>query len=123
MKSLGVIAPDAELSPAEDHTWTDETDKPAMARRMETYAAMVDVMDQGIGRIIEELKREGNFENTIILFLQDNGACSEIVGGAETKPLVPNASDFKNSRIKKEIQYKSNPPLTRDGKIVMQVEP
>lgn len=118
MKALGVIAPDAELSPFEGGSWADEKEKPSMARRMETYAAMVDVMDQGIGRIIQQLKEEGSFEHTIILFLQDNGACSEIVGGTATKPLAADAATLK-APGRTEIQYKNNPPLTRDGKIVM----
>jgi arylsulfatase len=48
-----------------------------LARRMATFAAMVEHVDQGIGRIIEDLKRNGEFENTIITFLSDNGACYE----------------------------------------------
>ena len=40
---------------------------------MEVYAAMVDRMDQGVGKIVAELKRTGQLDNTLILFLQDNG--------------------------------------------------
>jgi arylsulfatase len=47
---------------------------------MEVYAAMVDRMDQGIGKVIEQLKRIGQFDSTLILFLQDNGACAELQG-------------------------------------------
>lgn len=46
-------------------------------RNMETYAAMIDRMDQGIGRIVDQLKADGRLDNTLILFLQDNGACAE----------------------------------------------
>jgi len=49
-------------------------------RNMEVYAAMVDSMDQGIGRIIASLKETGAFENTLICFLQDNGGCAEGYG-------------------------------------------
>lgn len=118
MKALGVIAPDAELSGFDGPAWADEKEKPAMARRMETYAAMVDIMDQGIGRIIRQLKADGSFDDTIILFLQDNGASSEIVGGTATKPLAADVAALK-PLDKTEVQYKNNPPLTRDGKIVM----
>ncbi|MFO0925574.1 MAG: sulfatase-like hydrolase/transferase [Gemmataceae bacterium] len=48
-----------------------------LARRMAVYAAMVDRMDQGIGRVVAELKRSGRLDNTLILFLSDNGACAE----------------------------------------------
>ena len=47
---------------------------------MEVYAAMVDRMDQGIGKIVAELKRTGQLDNTLILFLQDNGGCAEVMG-------------------------------------------
>ncbi|MEO0604175.1 MAG: sulfatase-like hydrolase/transferase, partial [Myxococcota bacterium] len=49
------------------------------ARRMEVYAAMVDRMDQNIGRIVAKLQRLGEFDNTIILFASDNGASDEVV--------------------------------------------
>lgn len=48
-----------------------------LARRMALYAAMVNHVDNGIGRIVEHLKKSGNFDNTIILILSDNGACYE----------------------------------------------
>ena len=44
---------------------------------MEVYAAMVDNMDRGIGRIVAEFKRQGTLDNTLIMYLQDNGACAE----------------------------------------------
>ncbi len=44
------------------------------ARNMEIYAAMVDRMDQNIGRVIEALRASGELDNTVILFLADNGA-------------------------------------------------
>jgi arylsulfatase len=40
---------------------------------MEVYAAMVDQMDQNVGRIVDELKRRGTYDNTVIIFLSDNG--------------------------------------------------
>jgi arylsulfatase len=44
---------------------------------MATYAAQVTIMDEGIGRIIETLRRTGSYEDTIIFFLSDNGGCGE----------------------------------------------
>ena len=49
-------------------------------RNMEVYAAMIDSMDQGIGRIVESLKDTGQFENTLICYFQDNGGCAEGYG-------------------------------------------
>jgi len=48
--------------------------------QMSVYAAQIDNMDQNIGRLIDKLKAEGMYENTIIMFLQDNGACAEATG-------------------------------------------
>lgn len=49
------------------------------ARRMETYAAMVDNLDQNIGRIVKYLKDTGQYENTVIFFLSDNGAEGHVI--------------------------------------------
>jgi arylsulfatase len=48
-----------------------------LARRMATFAAMVEHVDQGIGRILADLEKNGELDNTIIAFLSDNGACYE----------------------------------------------
>jgi len=48
-----------------------------LAGRMKAYAGMVAGMDRNIGRLIADLKRSGELENTLILFLSDNGACAE----------------------------------------------
>ena len=43
-------------------------------RRMEIYAAMIDRVDQNLGSVLDHLKAKGKFENTLVLFLSDNGA-------------------------------------------------
>ena len=48
-----------------------------LARRMAVYAAMVENMDANIGHLIADLRKSGELENTLILFLSDNGACAE----------------------------------------------
>lgn len=48
-----------------------------LARRMAIYAAMIDIMDRNIGRLVEALRDNGQLENTLLLFLSDNGACAE----------------------------------------------
>lgn len=63
------------------------------AEKMEVHAAMVDRMDQEIGRVIEQLKAMDAFENTLILFLSDNGASAEImVRGDGHDPRAPAGS-------------------------------
>jgi arylsulfatase A-like enzyme len=83
-------------------------------RNMEVYAAMVDSMDQGIGRIVESLKNSGQFENTLICFFQDNGGCAEnygrggIGGPRADRPTLPVlAADY--------LQPDMTPKQTRDG--------
>lgn len=60
-----------------EFTWEENPNKDWDARAMAVHAAMVDRMDQGIGRIIATLKETGQLENTLIVFLSDNGASSE----------------------------------------------
>lgn len=48
-----------------------------LARRMSIFAAMVDIMDENIGRVINTLKENGDLDNTFIIFMSDNGACAE----------------------------------------------
>ncbi len=49
-------------------------------RNMEVFAAMVDSMDQGIGRIVRALEEAGQSSNTLVCYLQDNGGCAEPLG-------------------------------------------
>lgn len=48
-----------------------------LARRMAVYAAMVECMDRNIGRVLDDLRSNGELHNTLVLFLSDNGACAE----------------------------------------------
>jgi len=57
--------------------WENNPDKEWDAAAMEVHAAMIDRMDQGIGRIIKALKETGKLDNTLIIFLSDNGASNE----------------------------------------------
>ena len=51
------------------------------------YAAVVDAMDQAIGRVLDTLEEEGVAENTIVLFFSDNGGAAYAMGGADNVPL------------------------------------
>src|SRR5262245_47228840 len=63
----------------ENPAWdTLDVDRRAdLARRMAVYAAMVECMDRNIGRVIDDLKKNGELDNTLVFFLSDNGACAE----------------------------------------------
>jgi arylsulfatase A-like enzyme len=77
-KQLGLIAPGVVPHSLKhpkggwDSLTADE--KKQAARDMEVYAAMVDRIDQNIGRLIRQLKESGEYDDTVILFLADNGA-------------------------------------------------
>jgi len=73
---LGLLDPRWQLSPQDSPAWEEVPDQEIQARRMETYAAMVDCMDQNIGRVLQQLEESGQLDNTLILFLSDNGANS-----------------------------------------------
>lgn len=70
-----------------------------MAMRMAIYAAQIDIMDQGIGRIINALKAAGELENTLIFFLSDNGACAEFISNGESKAVDGSRNTFESYRI------------------------
>src|SRR5690606_30092683 len=59
--------------------WGSIKDKKQWARKMAVYAAMIEVMDDGIGRLVHQLEEKGALDNTLIVFLSDNGACAESV--------------------------------------------
>lgn len=87
---MGLIDPAKNPLPEWDgKDWqqlTDE-DRAKEIRRMEIYAAMLDRVDQNIGRLLDKLKQQGKLENTIFFFASDNGGCAEGAGGkyASTK--------------------------------------
>jgi arylsulfatase A-like enzyme len=115
MKALGVIG-DWQLSPA-DARWkdVDESTRAWELRGMEVYAAMIDSMDQGIGRMIESLKATGQLENTLILYMNDNGGCAETYG--RKPPKTPYPTDIV-AMGKDELQTKMIPERSRDGRPV-----
>jgi arylsulfatase A-like enzyme len=97
MLELGIIKSDFKLSPRGHVTKVPQRNKnseyydkqiPAwdslpddrrhdLARRMATYAAMVEIMDRNIGRVVKDLDEHDELQNTLIVFLSDNGACAE----------------------------------------------
>ncbi len=113
MKQLGLLDPRWQISP-QAGDWSTVANKAWESRCMEVFAAMLDCMDQGIGRLVETLKKNGQYENTLILYLQDNGGCAESMGRngpfkprAEAPTLPPLAKEF--------LQPDMIPKQTRDG--------
>ncbi len=93
-QKMGLFSSDVRLSDRPDYVpaWSKLTDgeKQWDADRMEAFAAMVDSVDQNMGRLIAHLKAKNVFDNTLILICSDNGACPfERTRGKEYKPWDP----------------------------------
>jgi arylsulfatase A-like enzyme len=114
MLELGVVQADATQYWGLPTAWKESDYLAWDIHNMEVYAAMVDSMDRGIGRIVARLKQTGQFENTLLLYVQDNGGCAENYGRvgegkprAETPPLPAMPADA--------LQMDMQPKQTRDG--------
>lgn len=81
LKAMGVLDPIWSISPRDSDApaWNDTPDKLWEDARMAVYAAQIDRMDQGIGQIRKTLQRLGIDDNTLVIFLSDNGGCAEFL--------------------------------------------
>ncbi|MEM8670371.1 MAG: arylsulfatase [Planctomycetota bacterium] len=100
MKSIGLISSDTELPPSMCPRWDSlsKEDQRESCFRREIYAAQIERMDTNVGRIVEKLKEIGKLENTLILFLSDNGCCAEggMYGYQWKKNTIENFSKWRN---------------------------
>jgi arylsulfatase len=85
-KKLGILPATQQLSPRDPNVpeWNSlsQKEKEDWDEKMAVYAAMVDRMDQNIGKLKAAIKALGQEDNTIYLFLSDNGGSSEAINGA-----------------------------------------
>ena len=104
MIEMGLIDSSWDLSYDDIVSWDSlsKGKREEMDLRMAIYAAMIDRMDQNIGRLINDLKSKGLYDNTIIMFLNDNGACAE--------------SDMLGSGPKEQLETKKGPLKLSYGK-------
>jgi arylsulfatase len=100
MQKMGLLD-ERWMLPPKTYEWNAVRNKPWESKCMEVYAAMIDSMDQGIGSIVKALKENGQYENTVILYLHDNGACAETPGRSARE-------DYPN-RVDKPV-YDPYPP-------------
>lgn len=121
MIDLGIVDASWKLTERDPKApaWDDAKLKPWHERRMEVYAAMIDSMDQNIGRIVDGLDERGYLENTLILFCADNGGCAEENGSG--RPASPN--DLQQAPITQpmqpgEHQTRMVPQFSREGRKV-----
>lgn len=109
--AMGLFCDNAPLSKPDFGDWSKLGDKAREeeTRRMEVYAAMVDRLDQNIGRVLRKVESMGELENTLIIFASDNGGSAEVVriGAGEIGSMTRWAS------LKRNWANVSNTPFRR----------
>ena len=81
LKGLGILDPKWEITARDEQApaWSDVAETDWEDIRMAVYAAQIDRMDQGIGRVLDKLRELEMEDNTLIMFLSDNGGCAEFL--------------------------------------------
>ena len=79
MAKLGIIDSNTEFAEWENRKWDEltEKEKDEVAYRMAVYAAQVHCVDYNVGKLLDYLKKNRKLDNTLVMFLSDNGACAE----------------------------------------------
>lgn len=121
MLELGLLdKTTAKLSPPvfPKQTWEDNSDKKWDIRAMAVHAAMVDRMDKTIGDLIQKLEETGELDNTVIMFLADNGASSE--RPSKYGPGFDRAGNTRDGRevkfpVEKELDAMPGPQTVHSG--------
>jgi arylsulfatase A-like enzyme len=111
-KQLGIVGKDAVTFPRLPHlpAWETltESQRRLSARKMELYAAMIECMDDHIGRLLAYLKESGRHDNTLIVFLSDNGAAGEDMGELIGK-LSPAAQEWFGTTFDNRLENLGRP--------------
>jgi arylsulfatase len=88
LKNRGFIDESWDLAPRDQDSvpWDEVENKEWESLRMSVYAAQIDRMDQGVGLVLEALDSAGVRENTMVIFLSDNGGCAEFLAEDSNTP-------------------------------------
>lgn len=101
--ATGLFSKGTELSPrdAKVPAWDSLTEEQQheFAMRMAIYAAQVDAIDKGVGKLVAALKEAGQFDNTVIMIMDDNGACAEHISSGRSKEVTGQADTYESYRI------------------------
>lgn len=113
-KQLGIIPADAVLTPRPEAmpAWDSLTkdEQSAASRMMEVAAAQLAQSDYQIGRVIDWLKKSGQFDNTLIIFIQgDNGASDESINGANNEMASLNGIEPTYRELERNIESHGGP--------------
>ena len=117
---MGLIDPKWKLSPRDAEPWSEAKNKEWEIRLMEVYAAMVDRLDQGLGRVIEALEKREMMDNTLILFIADNGGCAEGMGRKEGIQYKDSDPEVLKPMKATDLQMDMIPRRTREGVVMKQ---
>ncbi|MFP4053436.1 MAG: arylsulfatase [Phycisphaerae bacterium] len=112
LKGMGILSDKWDISPRDEHAplWEDAPHHDWEDARMATYAAMVDRLDQGVGRLLATLDELGVADNTVVMFLSDNGGSAEFLkenGRAE--------AELKTTRDGRSVKVGNVPGLEPGG--------
>ncbi len=109
-RELGLVPDQWKLSPrpASIHDWKANRFQEWQAERMAVYAAQVEAIDRGLGQLLTLVEKAGKAENTLVIFLSDNGAAPD--GG-----LAPSKSGFGFGPGAKNDQWRNDRVAIRPG--------
>jgi arylsulfatase len=107
LKSIGIVPSEAKyVTNPSIPKWSalSKEHQAELARDMEVYAAMLDYMDESIGRVFEYLKQQGLYDNTLVIFMSDNGAngamATSYPGNEDGKYLASFDNELNNRGLK-----------------------
>lgn len=113
MLEAGLVDARWRLSPRHEAVpaWADVPHKEWQLRRMEVYAAQVAAMDRGVGRIVRELEAQNVLDDTLILFLSDNGGCHEELTPSWENYFVRGKEKVARTRTRdgRRVQFTNDP--------------
>ena len=114
---MGLLDKAATLSPRDPGAkpWDEIRNPEWFARRMEVYAAQLDCLDQNVGRVLDTLRAAGRLDNTLVLFLADNGGCAEELGSSGEPRNLGGKGPPAKVLGPDEPQVARRHPVTRDG--------
>ena len=118
LRELGILDDAAGLS-GRDPTqpaWTAAEYKEWQASRMEAYAAQIDRMDQGVGRVLAALEDTGELDDTLVIFLSDNGASDEALPLVSLERFRQRSDILRlSTRDGREVRFGNEPAIVPGG--------
>jgi arylsulfatase len=120
LQKLGIISKEAVLTErgVSIPAWENAPMKDWQVRKMEVYAAMIDMMDQGIGKIISTLEQKGILDNTVIFYMHDNGGCAEPLDSDQPEVAMTAEQKQMHPYSKDSIFVGKKPVYTREGQFI-----